>query len=545
MWLCFLAAAYCEMALAAARAVLGEASEVRDIRFEQALLLDEQTTVGASASLSSPGVVDFIVETNQGGEQARQATAVLHAAEDEQPPAYDMSALLAAHPRREDGAEVRKRLDQRGVQYGPAFTGLARRAHRRGEQAGTVLAEVALPGQIRSQQGAYGVHPALLDACFQSVEAHPDGPGPGRRRAGVAVGCPPATLLRFRPQRPLLLHAGDQSRRCRDRGRHRRARRARDGPAERAGAAIGHRSHPRSGRDDRVLAERLLTIEWRQRELPEVEYADAGTWLLISTTATADAVATTLTDALQNHGAQCTTMRWPQHADHTSNAEQLGNHLRAGGFTGVVILTGPKNGDAEDQSPLLGREYVQHLVRITRELPEIPGEPPRLYVVTRNAQTVVAGDVANLEQAGLRGLMRVIGTEHPHLRATQIDVDEATDAEQLARQLLGGSDEDETAWRNGAVVRGAVVPRSAAPRGAANHRGRPSSATGCVCRSARPVIWNRWNSLPAIGFRRGRDRSRSRSARPASTSPTCWSRSAVTPPSRGGCRSWAPISPGW
>ena len=122
-----------------------------------------------------------------------------------------------------------------------------------------------------------------------------------------------------------------------------------------------------------MLAERLLTIEWRQRELPEVEHADAGTWLLISTTAT-DAVATSLTDALKSHGAQCTTMCWPPHADHTSNAEQLRNHLRAGGFTGVVILTGPKNGDADDQSPLLGRESVQHLVRITRELPEIPGE---------------------------------------------------------------------------------------------------------------------------------------------------------------------------
>ena len=165
-------------------------------------------------------------------------------------------------------------------------------------------------------------------------------------------------------------------------------------------------------------------------------------------------------------------MCWPQHADHTSNTEQLGNHLRAGEFTGVVILTGPKNGDADDQSPLLGREYVQHLVRITRELPEIPGEPPRLYVVTRNAQTVVAGDLPNLEQAGLRGLMRVIGTEHPHLRATQIDVDEATDAEQLAQQLLGGSEEDETAWRNGAVVHRAVVPHPAAPRRAANHRRR-------------------------------------------------------------------------
>jgi polyketide synthase 5 len=84
-----------------------------------------------------------------------------------------MPALLAAHPRHEEGTEVRKRLDQHGVQYGPAFTGLA--AVRTGEgEAGTVLAEVALPGQIRSQQSAYGVHPTLLDACFQSVEAHPD-----------------------------------------------------------------------------------------------------------------------------------------------------------------------------------------------------------------------------------------------------------------------------------------------------------------------------------------------------------------------------------
>ena len=180
-------AAYCEMALAAAHAVLGEASEVRDIRFEQVLLLDEQTTVGASASLSSPGVVDFTVDTNQGGEQARQASAALHAAEDEQPPGYDMSALLAAHPGCEDGAEVRKRMDQRGVQYGPAFTGLG--AVHTGEGAtSTVLAEVALPRQIRSQQDAYGVHPALLDACFQSVEAHPDVQALGEGALGLPLG---------------------------------------------------------------------------------------------------------------------------------------------------------------------------------------------------------------------------------------------------------------------------------------------------------------------------------------------------------------------
>jgi polyketide synthase 5 len=440
-------AAYCEMALAAAREVLGEAAEVRDIRFEQALLLDEQTTVGASAALSSPDSVDFTVETNQGGEQSRQATAVLRAAAEEQPPAHDMSALLAAHPGREDGTEVRKRLDQRGVQYGPAFTGLAA-VHTGEETTDTVLVEVALPREIRSQQDAYGVHPALLDACFQSVAAHPEVQALGEDVLALPLG-----IRRLR-----AYGAARSARYC-----YTRVTKADISGVEadldvldehgavllvvqglRLGTGASEKGH-----NDRVLAARLLTIEWRQRELPEVEQADAGTWLLVSTVP-ADVVAASLTDALKSLGARCITMGWSPDADHPSNTAALGNHLRAGGFSGVVILTGPKSRDADDQSPLLGRESVEHLVRITRELPEIPGELPRLYVVTRDAQTVVAGDVANLEQAGLRGLIRVIGTEHPHLRTTQIDVDEATDAEQLARQLLGGSEEDETAWRNGA-----------------------------------------------------------------------------------------------
>ncbi len=76
------------------------------------------------------------------------------------------------------------------------------------------------------------------------------------------------------------------------------------------------------------------------------------------------------------------------------------------------------------------------------------GEAPRLYVVTRNAQPVRSTDDVNLAQAGLRGLLRVIGAEHPYLHTTHIDVDKLTEAERLAQQLLAGSDEDETAWRN-------------------------------------------------------------------------------------------------
>jgi polyketide synthase 5 len=174
---------------------------------------------------------------------------------------------------------------------------------------------------------------------------------------------------------------------------------------------------------DRVLSERLLTIEWQKQALPEVDRADAGTWLLISTSAAADVVATHVTDALKLHGAQCTTMCWPQHADQLANSERLRGELGAGGFTGVVVLTGPRNGNPDEECAVHGGEGVRHMVRIVRELAEIAGESPRLYVVTTNARTVLADDVVNLEQGGLCGLLRVIGAEHPYQRTTQIDID--------------------------------------------------------------------------------------------------------------------------
>ena len=101
---------------------------------------------------------------------------------------------------------------------------------------------------------------------------------------------------------------------------------------------------------DRVLNERLLTIEWKQRTLPDVEHVGLGTYLLISTSATADVLATRLPDALKIEGARCATMTWPQHADHQANTEVLGMHL-AEQVSGMVILTGPKNGTRRRSVP--------------------------------------------------------------------------------------------------------------------------------------------------------------------------------------------------
>ncbi|WP_395312050.1 sulfolipid-1 biosynthesis phthioceranic/hydroxyphthioceranic acid synthase [Mycobacterium sp. AMU20-3851] len=455
-------AAYCEMALAAARVVHGDTGEVRDISFDQLLLLEENTEISATATVLGAGSAEFAVETYLQGEQVKRATATLCADESDPgvaPERVDIDAVIAAHPVRVDGAEMRGWYSQRGVQYGAAFAGLV--AVNVNEDShgpsDSVLAEVALPGSIRSQQGAYGVHPALLDACFQAVGAHP--------------------VLRSDSTGTLMLPLG--VRRLRAHGSTRNAHYCyarivsvtasavevdldlldEDGAVLLAvsGLRVGTGVSD-SGQRDRTFNDRLLRIEWRQQELPEADYHDAGRWLLISTSDATDLLATRLADALKSHEVDVTSMVWPQHSDHEAHATRLREQLAAQPFSDVLVVTPPRHGVTDEQSGVRGGDNVRHLVKIARELPETPGESPSLHVLTRNAQTVLPEDSANLDEAGLRGLVRVIGTEYPQLSATQIDVDDYTDPAQIAAQLVSGSDEDETAWRSSLWYVARLVP---------------------------------------------------------------------------------------
>ncbi len=134
---------------------------------------------------------------------------------------------------------------------------------------------------------------------------------------------------------------------------------------------------------------------------------------------------------------------------------------------------------------------------IARELSDLPGAVPRMYVVTRGAQRVLADDCVNLEQGGLRGLLRTIGAEHPHLRATQIDVDEQTGVEQLARQLLATSEEDETAWRDNEWYVARLCPTRCVLRSGAPSS-RIISRAACACRS----VPRRYATIELAAFHR-------------------------------------------
>lgn len=451
-------AAYCEMALAAARAIFGEASAVSDLRFEDMLPLDAQRQLNLSATAEVSGALAFVVETNEDGMRARHASAVLRMVDDEQrPAAVDIGALLAAHPTRLEGANLRDAMDVRGVQYGPAFAGLAA-AHTAEGNGTTVLAEIGLPSVVRTQQSSYGVHPALLDACFQCVAAYPG-------VAKVSLG----GLLLPLGIRQLRLHgAVSTARYC-----YMRVTAATGGAVEAdldildkqgnvlltvLGLQIGTGVSP-SAAQDRVMGERLLSVEWQQRELPEVAVTETGRWLLVSTSDAVDPIATALAVALKPREAECTTLSWPRKADHREMAGRLRGEIERGAYAGVVVIAEPKDGHADGGSASRGCESVRHVVRIARELADIEGPSPRLYVITGNAQKVLPDDVPNLDQGGLRGLLRVIGIELPHLHVTHVDVDEHTSADQLLRQLLLATPgEDETAWRRDAWYTARLCP---------------------------------------------------------------------------------------
>jgi acyl transferase domain-containing protein/acyl carrier protein len=433
-------AAYCEMALAAAEQIFPGGSHVCDMEFEELLLLDEHTEISTVAALEAPDTAAFAVSTAIDGELTQRATAVLRANTVALEPVHqDIEAILALHPDPVTGDEIRALLSSRGIEFGSSFTGLTR-VHTAAASP-TLLAEIAVPTAIRAKHAGFRIHPAVLDACFQSVGAHVL--LSGQREGGLLLPLGVQQLQRFGASRdasychvtiiksePTSIEANLN---------------VLDRDGEVILGVTGLRmgtGETKSAERERLLSDRLVTVEWEERPAPSAASADAGVWLLISTADTDD-LPSQLGEALVSAGGQCRTM----HFD--TGTELSARDLAAENLTGVVVLAPPSAGDQGPECLSRGRHLVGQVVDIARTLSATDGVQPRLYVITRNAQTCTPNDRINLDHGGIRGLLRVIGSEHPQLRPTQIDIDPRTSAEQVTDELLTNSDEDETAWREG------------------------------------------------------------------------------------------------
>lgn len=133
-------------------------------------------------------------------------------------------------------------------------------------------------------------------------------------------------------------------------------------------------------------------------------------------------------------------------AGHDSDMETvLDTWLQAAsdGPSAVVLICGQSQPD--DIRPLHTAAWL------ARRLADSPHpRPPRLWMNTVLAQATGPGEPGTPHLACLRGLVRVLALEHPHLQASMVDIDDQPGAaENLVQEILANGDADEVAWRAG------------------------------------------------------------------------------------------------
>lgn len=462
----FPGAGFCEIALEGARRALGASAEVHDLRFERALLLEQDTPGVATAVADGSTRLTFSVESQRDVGAERHATAVLADCPDEPDPAcYDVAAERTRHPTTLAASELWRWFGSRGIHFGPSFRALAANVALSPEGR-SVFAELRLPAALRAAGGQYRVHPVLLDACFQSVAALAQVPSLLGERMLL-----PLSVRRVRAYGSVAQAAYCVTRLV-----------AVDAVSVEAdidvidasgtvvlrvrglvmGTGMTHREAPMVACNDRLLDVTWtpwdVSLEAPPTVLPNVTTPTTSRWLLVHGSESGDDLASELHALLEEHGASAFLVPalTPGGTAHETNA-RLRAHLDDDVAYGVLVCLPPANDAASP--PDVARRAVSHVVHVAQLLAERITERtaervaqardrrPRLYVVTRSAQQVLPDDVLKLDHVGVRGALRSIGAEFPSLHPTQIDVDAHADRRLLVAQLLSGSREDETSIR--------------------------------------------------------------------------------------------------
>ncbi len=348
-----------------------------------------------------------------------------------------------------------RRMAERGLQYGPQFQGI--QSLWRGDDQ--VLARIEVEQSSPTSAEGYRLHPTLLDAAFQSLIAildRDDGAGSAQLYLPVRIdqirfhdspqghcwsyGC----LTRRTPELvegDLTLCGDDGQVLVEVRGLQCRA------VAVRQQRAIEN------------LDQWLYRYHWETSE-PERSLEQPGTWLLfadqggigeelasqIEAWGGNPAIRVLAADRYERLDANHYRLRPDSREDLQRLLEQVGS----AGCQGIAYLWGLDAQLGADQAP--GRNETIAALYLIQALNALEGvEPPRLYLITRGVQRVLASesDLA-LAQAPLVGLGRVAFNEHPALRCTLVDLDPSAfgvNVRRLAEELLTDGNDDDIALR--------------------------------------------------------------------------------------------------
>ncbi|GIF47060.1 polyketide synthase 2/polyketide synthase 5 [Asanoa ferruginea] len=407
-------AAFHALALSAATAVFAAPVDqvvVEDLAFRELLRLEARTEVSTTVTMTTPDRAECeIFARGTDGAWVRHATAALRSGRsttDTPTPQCDVPG---------DAEGLYAAMRARGIHHGPTFAGLSELARSADGKAARAL--VASPG---AAPDALAIHPVLLDMCAQLLVATVlDEPG-----RGLVL---PVGIARVAVTGDLSLAA------------HAEARLVSSDAEGFSGDVVL--------RDDAGAA--LLTVGGLRCVRQRVPEASAGEWLLEPRWAAAPALTgravgrvllvgegggavLPVASALRARGAVVDVVDVPL-------AEPV-RGLFGGVLPGAVALV---CGGASGADAALDR--TRRAVAVAQTLCA-EAVPPRLVLVTGGA----------LDEAALRGIVRVLAIEHPELRATLVETD---DAGLLADELLANGTDDEVRHRSGErlVARLAYAP---------------------------------------------------------------------------------------
>lgn len=477
----FPAAGYLEMAAQALRAMTGGDADaaLAGIELRKALFLPDGEAATVQLSFSSEGAA-FTVATVTG---------------DDRDPAVHAAGTVRAGQRRRlgvtlDAEAIRERsalrlervgcyaeLAAMGYHYGPAFQGI--------EQvwigAGEALARIRPPEALGDEASRHHLHPALLDACFQSLltpeilERQADPQRHADPQGGTGIRLPLSIEeVRIDPvgDQPLWAHATVSRR---------------DGDElvgdiavyADSGTPLGRISGFRAGDVEKAattvglstIDSWLADLVWVDTPLPTAESVAedpaAQDWLVF---ADANGIADELAALVTAAGGRCHLVRpgagYRMGQDgrestvapgSAADLRSLLGDLRADGGASFGHIVHLWNLDLPALDATSRQVFDQHtawgaysLIALAQSLPDLPGS--RLHIVTRSTQAVAAGDPVEPLGAPAWGVGRVLWQQEltAH-RGKLIDLGlhpdgDSADAAALLREVLV-ADVDEVALR--------------------------------------------------------------------------------------------------
>jgi acyl transferase domain-containing protein/acyl carrier protein len=482
------AAAYLELALAAARETFGEGTHiVEGFSFKKALFLPEQgeRTLQTVVAPGMPGTVSCKIYSlaDEGEDGAAEWTLhaagllrLAHSADVSPTPSSVEGAravleeLGARCEEVVESATLYRALHERGLEYGTDFQAVV--SLQRGVRE--TVARLRLPAGGESGATLYQTHPVLLDAGFQALAALLPEATNGETYLPISIDSlklyAPAGAEAWAHARLTDAGGTDESVLTGDVT-------LLDGEGKIILEATGltfQRLEPEARRAlEGELSELLYEVRWEARERTAGDAAGessatdgAGGWLVF---AEDEAVAAGVAALLRGNGESChlvypgATFRELDNSASEINPsapEHYAGLMRAlrernARPRGVLYLWGLKPAPESEHSGIIEAAEMncESVLRLVQAMANTDWEgiTPRLWLVTRGTQAAGSNsDPISVAQSPLWGFGRVVASEHPEFRCTLVDLaaaESTQDAPRLFEQLWSAEREDEVALR--------------------------------------------------------------------------------------------------